>query len=290
MMQKTLHIVSPLGVCSGVRRAMKLFDDLASTSSGQPIYVLHELVHNRTVTESMRSHGAIFVNKVSDVPQDSIILLGAHGCPRSVIDECNERHLEIHDATCPLVRLLQEKAQAVPLDTPVIFLGDGNHQEVLGVLDRLRDHQVHLIERAEDAAQVPTMDKAVFFSQTTRCFTEICTAAEILSKRVSNLDNRAHACDAVMKRQTAMREIASACQAVIVIGSQNSSNARRLGEIALEAGCPKVIFAEGASALDTKELETISTIGLGTATSAPDAAICEVIDRLSQLGFKSEEN
>ncbi|MCQ2396799.1 MAG: 4-hydroxy-3-methylbut-2-enyl diphosphate reductase [Lentisphaeria bacterium] len=288
-MNKTLHIVSPLGVCSGVRRAMNLFDKLAESSSARPIYVLHELVHNRTVTESMRSRGAIFVNAVSEVPQGSIILLGAHGCPRSVIDECLERNLEIHDATCPLVRLLQENAKSVPLDTPVIFLGDGHHQEVLGVLDRLKDHQVHLIESAEEAARVPELDQAVFFSQTTRCFTEISAAADLLSKRVRNLDNRAHACDAVMKRQTAMREIAGACQAVIVIGSQNSSNARRLGEIALEAGCRKIIFTEDAKALDTKELDTISSIGLGTATSAPDNAISEVLERLSQLGFKSEE-
>lgn len=290
-MEKTLRIVAPLGVCSGVRRAMALFDQLAQNSpKGKTIYVLHELVHNRTVTESMKERGATFVSSVSEVPQGSTILLGAHGCPRKVLETCKARNLDAHDATCPLVRLLQEQALSVPADTPVIFLGDGHHQEVLGVLDRLQGHRVFLLEHAEEAAEVPKLEHAVFFSQTTRCFTEIQEAAEILDKRIAHLDNRAHACDAVKRRQTAMREIAGDCQAAVVIGSKNSSNALRLGDIAREAGCPRVIFAEDASSLSATDLDGVQSICVGTATSAPDSAINEVIEALeTRFGFKSSE-
>ena len=285
-MTKRLFLATPTGFCGGVRHAVAMFHELAAKHPGERIYVLHELVHNRLVTEEMRNAGAIFVEDVEEIPEGSLTLLGAHGCGESVERRCRERHLCVFDATCPLVTQLQKRAAASDPAVPIVFLGDRDHPEVRGITDRLGGHVIYLVGTEEEAQALPLLSSAIFFSQTTRCITEIQRIRDILKERVAKLEDHAHVCDAVQMRQNAMASLAGECQVVYVIGSPHSSNARRLAEIAQENGCADTRFAENAEAIHPGELSGVERVGLGTATSTPDDVIEAVLAKFAEMGFQ----
>ena len=288
-MAKRLFLAIPTGFCGGVRHAVAMFHALSQEHPGERIYVLHELVHNRLVTEEMRRADAVFVEDVEEIPEGSLTLLGAHGCGESVERRCRERQLRVYDATCPLVTQLQKKAVASDPKKPIVFLGDKAHPEVRGITDRLGGREVYLVGTEEEARAIPLLPAAVFFSQTTRCITEIQRIRDILKTRVENLEDHAHVCDAVQMRQNAMATLAGQCQVVYVIGSPHSSNARRLAEIAREHGCPDTRFAENADAVHPEELAAVEVVGVGTATSTPDEVIEAVLAKFAELGFQRTE-
>ena len=286
-MTKTLHIAQPIGFCSGVRRAMKLFDDCIQANPGKSIYVLHELVHNHAVTQAMKDKGAVFVEAVEYAPQDSTLLIGAHGCGPSALETCGKRHLDVHDATCPRVTRLRNAMAACPSEQPIILLGDYNHPEVQGIVEHASrsKHDVYIIKNCQEAECLPLMDSAAFFSQTTRRITEIAAVRSILARRIRRLDDHAHPCPAVRDRQIAMKTVAKCCELVFIVGSSHSSNAQRLAEIAEENGCNDIRFAESVDDIVAEDIEHFEHIGIGAATSAPDDIICSIIERIRQLGF-----
>jgi len=269
---------------------MEIFSQIESTHSGAPIYVLHELVHNRSVTDGMRHRGAIFVEAVSQVPEGSTLLLGAHGSTPEIFRQCQERHLDCHDATCPLVSKLQNLAASFDTTIPIIFLGDGNHPEVRGILERLSRHTVFLVKDETEVQALPHLGRGVFFSQTTRSHTEVQRISELLQSKVDSLDDQAHVCDAVFQRQKALETLAKQCDSIYILGSSNSSNARRLVEIAQEAGAPFVRLVEGPAEIPPTEFARATTIGLGAATSTPDSLIEETIQFFEAQGFPRQSN
>ena len=286
-MTKTLHIAQPIGFCSGVRRAMKLFDDCIQANPGKSVYVLRELVHNHAVTQAMKDRGAVFVEAAEDVPKGATMLIGAHGCGPSTLETCVKRHLDVHDATCPRVTRLRDDMVNCDLELPIIFLGDSNHPEVFGITAYVtkQKHDVYIIRNCQEAECLPLMDSAAFFSQTTRRMTEIAAVRSILARRIRRLDDHAHPCPAVRDRQMAMKTVAKCCELVFIVGSSHSSNAQRLAEIAEENGCNDIRFAESVDDIIAEDIERFEHIGIGAATSAPDDIICSIIDRIRQLGF-----
>lgn len=286
-MKRTLLIAQPTGFCSGVRHALAMFQQLRAVHGEETIYVLHELVHNQNVTRDMQCQGAVFVSNVEDVPEGATLLLGAHGCGEDIMTRCQQRHLSVHDATCPLVAALQREAVASDVRIPLILLGDRTHPEVIGLRERLRNHQLYLIADETEAASLPSFAQAVFFSQTTRCLPEIERIRAILKTKIATLDDRAHPCQAVIRRQLAIRDIAAQCDLIYIIGSKHSSNGRRLADMA-RASCSSashVRFIDSPEAMDETDLSRATTIGIGTATSTPDCLIQAIVDKLQYLGF-----
>ena len=286
-MTKTLHIAHPIGFCSGVRRAMKLFDDCIQATPGKNVYVLHELVHNHAVTQEMKDKGAVFIEAVEHVPQGATMLIGAHGCAPSALETCVKRLLDVHDATCPRVTRLRNGMVNCDHGLPIIFLGDSNHPEVFGITAYVtrQKHDVYIVKNCQEAECLPPMDSAAFFSQTTRRITEIAAVRSILSRRIRRLDDHAHPCPAVRDRQMAMKTVAKCCEIVYIVCSSHSSNAQRLAEIAAENGCNDIRFAESVDDISPEELAHIEHLGLGTATSTPDGIAIAIIEKFHQLGF-----
>ena len=290
-MTKTLHIAQPIGFCSGVMRAMKLFDDCIQANPGKSVYVLRELVHNHAVTQAMKDRGAVFVEAAEDVPKGATMLIGAHGCGPSTLEACGKRRLTVHDATCPRVTRLRDDMVNCDLELPIIFLGDSNHPEVFGITAYVtkQKHDVYIIRNCQEAECLPLMDSAAFFSQTTRRITEIAAVRSILSRRIRQLDDHAHPCPAVRNRQAAMKFVAKCCERVIIVGSSHSSNAQRLAEVAKESGCMDVRFVESTDDIIAEELDHIEHLGIGSATSSPNDLILSVIGKILQLGFTTTD-
>ena len=293
-MTKTLHIAHPIGFCSGVRRALKLFEDTIQANPGKNVFVLHELVHNNAVTQAMTDKGAVFVQDVSQVPRGADMLIGAHGCGPSVIEACGKRNLTVHDATCPRVARLRKQMASCAPGLPIIFLGDSNHPEVQGILEYVHKHSPHDVyiinnrQEAESEGWLPR-ESAAFFSQTTRRITEIAAVRAILAQKIRRLDDYAHPCLAVRNRQTAMKSVAKCCERITIVGSSHSSNAQRLAEVAKESGCTDVRFIESTDDIIAEELEHIEHLGIGSATSSPNDLILSIIGKILQLGFTTTD-
>ncbi len=285
-MTKQLFLAEPLGFCGGVRRAVQTFEDMLKKYPGEPIYVLHELVHNSVVTESMIAKGAIFVKKVEDIPVGAVALFGAHGVTTATEEAAKQRNLRLSNAVCTLVVQLQEKAARFDPNIPLIFFGDKQHPEVQSILDHAAAHDIHVISSIEEIDSLPPMQRAVFLSQTTRNAEVVAAIAKRLGERIPQFDNQAHVCPTVQKHQVAVRRLAQTCDAMLIIGSQHSANGRYLAELAgISTGHAHLI--ENAQQLKPEDFENIQTLGLGTATSTPDSVIKDVIDWLHEHGFKT---
>jgi 4-hydroxy-3-methylbut-2-enyl diphosphate reductase len=285
-MTKQLFLAEPLGFCGGVRRAVQTFEDMLKKYPREPIYVLHELVHNSVVTESMIAKGAEFVKKVEDIPVGAVALFGAHGVTTATEEAAKRRNLRLSNAVCPLVVQLQEKAARFDPDIPLVFFGDKQHPEVQSILDHAAAHDIHVISSMEEIDSLPPMQRAVFLSQTTRNAEVVAAIAKRLGERIPQFDNQAHVCPTVQKHQVAVRRLAQTCDAMLIIGSQHSANGRYLAELAgISTGHAHLI--ENAQQLKPEDFENIQTLGLGTATSTPDSVIKDVIDWLHEHGFKT---
>jgi len=270
------------GMCGGVHSALKTLEELLN-SSGQGVFVFHELVHNRAVTDSFKRKGVIFAESIDEIPSGSPLVIGAHGVAPDVEDKLRQRAGICRDATCPLVKKLHHIAGSLTAEDQLIIFGKAGHPEVAGVAGHSGAGECFLISSPEEAAALPELSRPVFISQTTVDHEEVEMALEILKQRFSNLRECSGICDASRKRQQAVLELAAKVDCVIVIGSGHSSNAKRLREIARRAGCEAYLI-ENAGEL-TPQILQYSRIGVTSGASTPQFLFDGVISALEADGF-----
>lgn len=283
----TILLAAPRGFCAGVDRAIQIVE-LALKKYGAPVYVRHEIVHNRYVVESLRSKGAIFVEELDEIPEtDAPVIFSAHGVPKSVPPNAKERNLLYLDATCPLVSKVHVEAERLHASgREIILIGHKGHPEVIGTMGQLPKGAVRLVESAQDArAFEPTdPDRLAYITQTTLSVDDTKEIVAILCSRFPAIagPHREDICYATTNRQAAVKEIAKQCERLIVVGSPNSSNSQRLVEVAQKAGCGKATLLQRAADIDWSEYQGIRTIGISAGASAPEILVDEMIAAFSE--------
>ena len=287
-----LIIAAPRGFCAGVDRAIEIVER-AITKYGAPVYVRHEIVHNRFVVDSLKAKGAIFVDELDEVPDGAPVIFSAHGVPKSVPAEATRRGLEWLDATCPLVSKVHRQAERqIEADRHVVFIGHKGHPEVIGTLGQVPDGAITLVETEEDVAGLSFPDgmPLAYLTQTTLSVDDTAAIIAALHARFPQIvgPKAEDICYATSNRQAAVKAIAGECQLVLVIGAPNSSNSLRLVEVALRAGaCSELI--QRASDIDPRWLDGVDVLGLTAGASAPEMLVREVVDRIAELRTVTEE-
>ncbi|NAZ38078.1 4-hydroxy-3-methylbut-2-enyl diphosphate reductase [Rubellimicrobium sp. CFH 75288] len=280
----TLHMAAPRGFCAGVDRAIRIVE-LALEKWGAPVYVRHEIVHNRTVVEGLRAKGAVFVEEVAEAPADRPIVFSAHGVARSVPEEARARGMIQVDATCPLVTKVHTEARRHHAQgRQVVMIGHAGHPETVGTMGQLPPGEVLLVENVADVERLSPRDpeRLAFVTQTTLSVDDTAEVAAALQARFPAIVAPAHddICYATTNRQAAVKAMAPVCDAVLVVGAPNSSNSRRLAEVALRAGCPHSQLVEHAGQIDWRALEGARALGLTAGASAPESLVEEVVEAL----------
>ncbi len=280
-------MAAPRGFCAGVDRAIQIVE-LALERYGPPVYVRHEIVHNRYVVEQLEQKGAIFVEELDEVPDDVPVIFSAHGVPKAVPAAAEQRKMFYIDATCPLVSKVHVEAErhhARGLE--IVLIGHAGHPEVEGTMGQLPDGAITLIETPEDARTYAPKDpsKVAFVTQTTLSVDDTAEIVEVLQQRFPDISkpHKEDICYATTNRQEAVKAIAERCEALLVVGAPNSSNSMRLVEVAKKAGVGKATLVQRAAELDPAWLEGISTLGLTAGASAPEVLVEEVLDTLRTL-------
>lgn len=278
----TVLLAGPRGFCAGVDRAIEIVEK-ALEKFGPPVYVRHEIVHNKFVVDDLRAKGAIFVEELDEVPEDVPVIFSAHGVPKSVPAEAKRRNMIHLDATCPLVTKVHVDARRHRKeDRTVILIGHAGHPEVTGTLGQLPDGEVKLVENVEQAEQIEVDDpeKLSFVTQTTLSVDDTAEIVATLKRRFPKIDapRTEDICYATTNRQAAVKALADDCDAFVVLGAPNSSNSNRLAEVAAVAGCEKSILIERAAELDLDWMEGVSTVGVTAGASAPEILVKELID------------
>lgn len=282
--QLTLLLAAPRGFCAGVDRAIKIVE-LALEQHGAPVYVRHEIVHNRFVVDSLKAKGAIFVKELDEVPVGAHVVFSAHGVPKSVPANAEARNLDYLDATCPLVSKVHRQAERqVDSGRHIIFIGHAGHPEVIGTFGQVDEGAMTLVETAADAeaVQVADPDNLAFLTQTTLSVDDTQEIVEILQRRFPAIigPKGEDICYATSNRQAAVKAIAGKCQLVLVIGAPNSSNSVRLVEVAERSGSRGMLL-QRADDIDFSWLEGVTTLGLTAGASAPEILVREIIDKLA---------
>ncbi len=289
----TLRLAAPRGFCAGVERAI-IMVERAIERFGAPVYVRHEIVHNETVVRRLRELGAVFVDELDDVPDDRPVLFSAHGVPKSVPAEAQRRELLYLDATCPLVSKVHIEAQRHhDGGHHVLLIGHQGHPEVIGTMGQLPEGAVTLIDTPEDAERFePPQDAEgapiplAYVTQTTLSVDDTKAVVEVLRRRFPEIriPHKDDICYATTNRQDAVKVIAEEADALIVVGSETSSNSKRLVEVGQRAGCPYAVLVEDASRIDWDTLARLapSVVALTAGASAPEPLVQGVIDALSQ--------
>ena len=287
-------LANPRGFCAGVDRAISIVE-LALEIHGAPIYVRHEVVHNRFVVNGLRERGSIFVEELSEVPDGAIVIFSAHGVSQAVRQEAKERNLKVFDATCPLVtKVHMQVARASRKGTKAILIGHKGHPEVEGTMGQYsnQDGGIYLIEGVEDIANLPLQqdDEATFMTQTTLSIDDTSETIEALKAKYPSIQgpHKNDICYATTNRQQAVRELAKQSDLVIVVGSKNSSNSNRLAELASRMGVPAKLIDDPED-LRTEWLTDIHTIGITAGASAPEVLVQSVINRLKEMGVETVE-
>ena len=276
-------IAAPRGFCAGVDRAIQIVE-LALERFGAPVYVRHEIVHNRFVVDRLKKMGAIFVDELDEVPDDRPVVFSAHGVPKSVPASARDRGLSYVDATCPLVSKVHRQAERLIEDgMHILFVGHGGHPEVIGTFGQVPEGSITLIETVEDAMSVAIADPArvAFLTQTTLSVDDTAAIVAALKQRFPGIraPRSEDICYATSNRQAAVKAIAPECDRLLVIGSPNSSNSLRLAEVAERMGVPAKLI-ERASQIDWDWLGLPATIGLTAGASAHELLVREVVDAL----------
>lgn len=279
-----LLIAAPRGFCAGVDRAIRIVE-LAIEKWGAPVYVRHEIVHNRYVVDSLRARGAIFVEELDQVPDGVPVVFSAHGVPKAIPAKASERGLEYVDATCPLVSKVHRQAERlVESGRHILFIGHHGHPEVIGTFGQVPAGSISLVETLADALTITPADPAnlAFLTQTTLSVDDTAEIVEALRTRFPDIagPRGEDICYATSNRQAAVKAIASRCDAVVVIGAPNSSNSLRLAEVAERHGVSARLI-QRASDIDFAWLEGISCLGISAGASAPELLVRELIDLLS---------
>ena len=293
-------LANPRGFCAGVDRAIEIVEKVLDVF-GAPIYVRHEVVHNRFVVERLRERGAVFVDDLTEVPDGQTVIFSAHGVSQAVRQEAEQRDLRVFDATCPLVTKVHlEVARHGREGNEVILIGHRGHPEVEGTMGQYRREEangrggVHLVETVDDVARLDIRDPThvAFVTQTTLSMDDTAVIIDALKARFPGIvgPKRNDICYATQNRQDAVKELAHKCDLVLVVGSPNSSNSNRLKEIALKLGKPAYLI-DGPDDIRPEWLIAVDTIGLTAGASAPEVLVGKVIERLEAWGAQSvEEN
>ena len=293
-----IKLANPRGFCAGVDRAIEIVER-ALDAFGAPIYVRHEVVHNRTVVEALREKGAIFIEDIADVPVGSNLIFSAHGVSKKVQQESKDRNLTVFDATCPLVTKVHiQVAKHAKADTEVVLIGHAGHPEVEGTMgqyERCTEHGgIYLVETPEDVANLKlnNPDNLAYVTQTTLSMTDTKIMVEALREHFPAIQGQKKddICYATQNRQDAVHDLAETADLILVVGSPNSSNSNRLREIAEQIGKPAYLI-DTAEDMHKEWLENISVVGVTAGASAPEVLVQAVIDRLKQWGgVSTEEN
>jgi 4-hydroxy-3-methylbut-2-enyl diphosphate reductase len=269
-----------------VDRAIRVVEE-ALRRYGAPVYVRHEIVHNRTVVETLEAQGAIFVEELDEVPENAHVVFSAHGVPKSVPEEAQRRNLAYLDATCPLVSKVHREAERHFADNRhILMVGHTGHPEVVGTMGQLPPGAVTLVQNAAEAAGVQPADAQAlaFITQTTLSVDDTAEIIDILRARFPHIEGprREDICYATTNRQAAVKAIAKSCDLLIVIGSPNSSNSQRLREVAERAGAGRALLVPKVNDLDFAALDGVRTVGITAGASAPESLVQEVLAALSQ--------
>ena len=287
-------LANPRGFCAGVDRAISIVE-LALEIHGAPIYVRHEVVHNRFVVNGLRERGAIFVEELSEVPDGAIVIFSAHGVSQAVRQEAKERNLKVFDATCPLVtKVHMQVARASRKGTKAILIGHKGHPEVEGTMGQYSndDGGIYLIESVEDIARLPVQenDELTFMTQTTLSLDDTAETIAALKEKYPAIQgpHKNDICYATTNRQEAVRELARQSDLVLVVGSKNSSNSNRLAELASRMGVKSQLLDDP---LDIRAdwFDGVQTIGITAGASAPEELVQSIISRLKEFGVTTVE-
>jgi 4-hydroxy-3-methylbut-2-enyl diphosphate reductase len=278
-----LLIAAPRGFCAGVDRAIRIVE-LALEKYGSPVYVRHEIVHNKYVVDSLKAKGAVFVKELDEVPDGVPVVFSAHGVPKAVPAKAQERGLEYLDATCPLVSKVHRQAERLVANGQhILFVGHAGHPEVIGTFGQVPPGQMTLVENVADAETVAVEEpkKLAFLTQTTLSVDDTAEIVSILMRRFPAIKapKSEDICYATSNRQAAVKQLAQRCEAVLVIGAPNSSNSVRLVEVAEREGARGRLFGR-ADEIDLAWLEGVTTLGITAGASAPEVLVREVIDFL----------
>lgn len=281
---KTVHLIVPGGFCAGVRGALATFEKTWKNCSG-PIYVLHELVHNRRVGEDMRRKGAVFADDLREVPPGNIVLFGAHGVGKQEEKLAAERQLKVVDACCPRVKCLHHAASELNSEEELVIFGNPTHPEVRGVAGHAGTEKIFILRSQEEIASLPALAAPTLLCQTTRDHLEIETFTALLKQRFPNLKTHGGVCDAVFRRQQAVEKMIPQVDAMVIVGSPHSSNANRMKDVALRLGKAAFLIDDAS---ELPDLSSYCRIGLGAGASTPDEAVREVLEKILSLGYLCE--
>ena len=283
-----IYLASPRGFCAGVKRAIDIVEK-SLKKYGKPVYVRHEIVHNKQVVETLKKKGAIFVEELSDIKDKSRpVIFSAHGVPKSVPEEANLKKLSFVDATCPLVsKVHRESEQLYKKGYDIILIGHDKHPEVIGTMGQLPKGSIKLVETIKDVEglNVKEFSKPVaYITQTTLSIDDTAEIIKKLKEKFPEIKQpiKEDICYATTNRQMAVKEIAPKCDMFFVIGSRNSSNSVRLVEVAKKAGCKKSILMHSEEKLPVEELINSETIGISSGASAPDTLVQSLINNLKK--------
>ncbi len=292
-----LHVLlaSPRGFCAGVERAIQMVER-ALAKYGAPVYVRHEIVHNKTVVADLARKGAIFVEELDDVPEDAPVIFSAHGVPKSVTEEARRRNLIYLDATCPLVSKVHNEAERhYRAGRQIMLIGHANHPEVIGTIGQLPPGSISLIESVEDAEGIPVTETTniAYITQTTLSVDETAEIISSLRNRFPEIvgPQKDDICYATTNRQEAVKRIAERCDAMIVLGSKNSSNSRRLVDVAFRSGCDRALLVDDVDQVDWHVLGQPRSLGITAGASAPESLVRGLLNELQRrFDVELEEN
>ena len=295
-MTKKIFLANPRGFCAGVDRAISIVER-ALDLFGAPIYVRHEVVHNKYVVDTLKDRGAIFVDELDEVPDGKIVIFSAHGVSKAVQDDAKNRGLEVFDATCPLVTKVHLEVTRFAKDAmDTILIGHEGHPEVIGTMGQFDEQyggKIHLIEDLEDADQLVVKDpsKLAYVTQTTLSLDDTSQIIDRLRERFPEIQGpkKSDICYATQNRQDAVKTLAEECSLILVVGSKNSSNSNRLRELAEKEGSVSFLI-DRATDIDPTWLEGHEHLGVTAGASAPDVLVREVITYLKENGYALEGN
>lgn len=285
-----IYLANPRGFCAGVDRAIAIVNE-ALARFEPPIYVRHEVVHNKFVVSDLANRGAVFVEELNEVPDGSIVIFSAHGVSKAVEDEAERRDLTVFDATCPLVtKVHMEVSKFAKSGMDAILIGHHGHPEVEGTMGRFSTQyggEIHLVENEDDVAklEVKNPDQLAFVTQTTLSMDDTSVVIDALRDKFPQIKGprKDDICYATQNRQDAVKDLASRCEVVLVVGSPNSSNSNRLRELAERMGC-KAYLIDNAGEMEQSWFENVSAVGVTAGASAPEVLIQEVLEQLQQWG------
>lgn len=287
-MTRKIFLAAPRGFCAGVDRAIKIVE-LALEKWGAPVYVRHEIVHNKYVVDSLRDQGAIFVEELDECPNDRPVIFSAHGVPKSVPAEAENRNMIFVDATCPLVSKVHIEAERHSSSgLQMVMIGHKGHPETIGTMGQLPEGEVLLVETVDDVANldVRNPDRLAFVTQTTLSIDDTADIVAALQNRFPKIvgPHKEDICYATTNRQMAVKSLAGKVEALLVVGAPNSSNSKRLVEVGAKEGCKYSQLVQRAADIDWDALESMRNIGITAGASAPEVLVNEVIDAFRERG------